>query len=91
MSLRLRISVGLAFSLSLVVVFASVAPAQTYTVTDLGVLSGDSAGQGLAVNSSGQVVGRADTSTSGSPCSGSFPGHARSSGAVVPACRTWAY
>src|ERR1700683_4630423 len=54
----------------------SVASAQTYTVTDLGVLSGDSASEGLAVNSFGHVAGCADTSTSGAPCSGSFPGHA---------------
>jgi probable HAF family extracellular repeat protein len=56
---------------------ASVASAQTYTVTDLGVLSGDTASEGLAVNSSGEVVGCADTSDiSGFPCSESFPGHA---------------
>jgi probable HAF family extracellular repeat protein len=54
----------------------SLATAQTYTVTDLGVLPGDSASEGLAVNSSGEVVGCSDTSTSGFPCSGSFPGHA---------------
>jgi probable HAF family extracellular repeat protein len=55
---------------------ASVATAQTYTVTDLGVLSGDSASQGFGVNSSGDVVGCADTSTSGYPCSEAFPGDA---------------
>jgi probable HAF family extracellular repeat protein len=55
---------------------ASVAAAQTYTVTDLGVLSGDSASEGQAVNATGQVAGCADTSTSGAPCSGTFPGHA---------------
>jgi len=55
---------------------SSIATAQTYTVTDLGVLPGDSASEGFALNSSGQVVGCADTSTSGAPCSGSFPGHA---------------
>jgi probable HAF family extracellular repeat protein len=58
------------------VALASIATAQTYTVTDLGVLPGDSASQGFVVNSSGQVVGCADTSTGGYPCSDSFPGHA---------------
>jgi len=58
-------------------VLASVATAQTYTVTDLGVLPGDTASEGLAVNSSGQVVGCSDTSTiSEVPCLGSSPGHA---------------
>ena len=55
---------------------ASLAAAQTYTVADLGVLSGDSASQGFGINSSGDVVGCADTSTSGYPCSEAFPGHA---------------
>lgn len=55
---------------------AAVATAQTYTVTDLGVLSGDSASQGFAVNTSGQVVGCADTSVGEYPCSEGFPGHA---------------
>lgn len=54
----------------------AISTAQTYTVTDLGVLSGDSASQGFGVNSSGDVVGCADTSTSGYPCSEAFPGHA---------------
>jgi probable HAF family extracellular repeat protein len=56
---------------------SSIATAQTYSVTDLGVLSGDTASEGIAVNSSGHVVGCADTSDiSGFPCTEAFPGHA---------------
>jgi probable HAF family extracellular repeat protein len=56
---------------------ASVSAAQTYSITDLGVLPGDSASQGLALNSSGQVVGCSDTSTvTDYPCGETFPGHA---------------
>jgi hypothetical protein len=48
---------------SVLLAVSSLATAQTYTVTDLGVLPGDSASEGLAVNSSGEVVGCSDTST----------------------------
>jgi probable HAF family extracellular repeat protein len=62
---------------SMLLVLASAAAAQTYSVTDLGVLAGDTASEGLGVNSSGQVVGCSDTSDiSGFPCSESSPGHA---------------
>jgi len=57
-------------------ILVSPAPAQTYTVTDLGVLRGDTASAGIAINSFGQVVGCADTSTTYYPCSGLNPGHA---------------
>jgi probable HAF family extracellular repeat protein len=68
--------VGMILSIVLTAL-ASVATAQTYSVTDLGVLPGDTASEGLAVNSSGHVVGCADTSDiSGFPCTEASPGHA---------------
>jgi probable HAF family extracellular repeat protein len=61
----------------LLLVLAPLALAQKYTVTDLGVLSGDSASEGFGLSPSGQVVGCSDTSAVGSfPCQGSLPGHA---------------
>jgi probable HAF family extracellular repeat protein len=60
----------------LLLVLAPMALAQKYTVTDLGVLSGDSASEGLGLSPSGNVVGCSDTSTVGNfPCQG-VPGHA---------------
>lgn len=43
---------------------AGAVSAQTYTVKDLGVLPGDTSSWGLFINSSGQVTGCSDTSTS---------------------------
>ena len=54
----------------------SLAIAQTYTVTDLGVLGGDSASASIGINSFGEIVGCSDTSTTYYPCSGVNPGHA---------------
>jgi len=49
--------------------------AQTYTVTDLGVLKGDNESSGFWINNSGQVVGCSDTQTSqGYPCTGTVAG-----------------
>lgn len=68
---------GFVILVPVLIALASVATAQTYSVTDLGVLQGDTASEGLAVNSSGQVAGCSDTSViSGYPCSESSPGHA---------------
>jgi len=53
-----------ASSLLLLVLFASIATAQSYTVTDLGILAGDSYSVGSAINASGQVVGAAGTTAS---------------------------
>jgi probable HAF family extracellular repeat protein len=57
-------------------IVASLAVAQTYTITDLGVLHGDTASASIGINSSGQIVGCSDTSTTYYPCSGLSPGHA---------------
>jgi probable HAF family extracellular repeat protein len=73
---NIRDGFGVMILFLVVLALASVATAQTYIVTDLGVLAGDSASEGFAVNSSGQVAGCADTSTGVAPCSGSSPGHA---------------
>ena len=50
--------------LLLLVLPASVATAQSYTVTDLGIIAGDSYSVGSAINASGQVVGGAGSATS---------------------------
>jgi len=50
--------------------------AQSYSITDLGVLHGDSASAGIGINSFGEIVGCSDTSTTYYPCSGLNPGHA---------------
>jgi|HubBroStandDraft_4_1064222.scaffolds.fasta_scaffold12520_5 probable HAF family extracellular repeat protein len=53
------------------------AAAQTYTVTDLGVLPGDSSSLAYFVNSSGQITGCSDNSTSQSTlCQGDSPSDA---------------
>jgi probable HAF family extracellular repeat protein len=53
-------------------VFAS---AQSYTITDLGVLKGDNESSGFWINSYGDVVGCSDTQTSyGYPCTGLVAG-----------------
>jgi probable HAF family extracellular repeat protein len=49
---------------------------QTYTITALGVLRGDSSSASNQINSSGQVVGCSDTSTQNDPCSGGYSSHA---------------
>ena len=55
--------------------FAAVASAQTYTITDLGVLNGDSESSGFWINDLGDVVGCSDTQTTyGYPCTGLVPG-----------------
>jgi probable HAF family extracellular repeat protein len=49
--------------------------AQTYTVTDLGVLKNDDESSGFWINNSGDVVGCSDTETSeGYPCTGLVSG-----------------
>lgn len=51
------------------------ATAQTYTITDLGVLKGDNESSGFWINNNGDVVGCSDTQTSlGYPCTGLVPG-----------------
>src|ERR1039458_1206068 len=51
------------------------AAAQTYIVTDIGVLKGDTESSGFWINSSGAVVGCADTANSeGYPCTGTGAG-----------------
>src|SRR5580693_6335026 len=44
----------------LMLLLASLAVAQTYTVTDLGVLSGDVSTQGRGIGPGGQIVGNAE-------------------------------
>ena len=61
--------------LVLLLAFASVASAQTYTITDLGVLKGDNESSGFWINNFGDVVGCSDTQTSmGYPCTGLVAG-----------------
>jgi probable HAF family extracellular repeat protein len=68
-----RICLGL----SVAIICSAIAAAQTYTVTDLGVLGGDISSLGDAINSSGQVAGCSDMSTdAGVLCEGQSPGHA---------------
>src|SRR3984957_470617 len=51
------------------------AAAQSYTVTDLGVLKSDNESSGFWINDSGTVVGCSDTETSeGYPCTGTVAG-----------------
>jgi probable HAF family extracellular repeat protein len=57
-------------------IFGSIATAQKYTVTDLGLLQGDTASASVGINSSGQIVGCSDTSSTYYPCSGAYTGHA---------------
>jgi probable HAF family extracellular repeat protein len=62
---------GMAFVLAA----AACAAAQTYTITDLGVLKGDNESSGFWINNLGDVVGCSDTrSSSGYPCTGLIPG-----------------
>jgi probable HAF family extracellular repeat protein len=58
-----------------VIAFVAVASAQTYTITDLGVLKGDNESSGFWINDLGDVVGCSDThTTSGYPCTGLVAG-----------------
>src|ERR1700757_1393516 len=60
---------------ALVLSFASVASAQTYTITDLGVLKGNNESSGFWINDLGDVVGCSDVQTSsGYPCTGLVAG-----------------
>jgi len=55
-----------AYSVSIILLFASLAAAQVlYTITDLGVLSGDDSSQGRGISPSGQVVGYNETNLQG--------------------------
>jgi probable HAF family extracellular repeat protein len=59
----------------LVAILSACAAAQTYTITDIGVLKGDNESNGFFINSSGAVVGCSDTANSeGYPCTGTGPG-----------------
>jgi hypothetical protein len=52
-------------------VLAAVASAQTYSITDLGVLKGENESSGFWINDLGDVVGCSDTQTTyGYPCTG---------------------
>jgi len=54
---------------------AAVATAQTYTITDIGVLKGDNESSGFWINNLGEVVGCSDTKTAeGYPCTGLVAG-----------------
>jgi probable HAF family extracellular repeat protein len=59
----------------LVVALSTLAAAQTYHITDIGVLKGDNESSGFAINNLGDVVGCSDTQTSlGYPCTGLVSG-----------------
>lgn len=61
--------------MGLVCAFAALASAQTYTITDLGVLKGDNESSGFWINDLGDVIGCSDTQTTyGYPCTGLVPG-----------------
>jgi len=54
---------------------AAAATAQTYTITDVGMLKGDNESSGFWINNLGEVVGCSDTKTvEGYPCTGLVPG-----------------
>lgn len=54
---------------------AALATAQTYTITDIGVLKGDNESSGFWINNLGEVVGCSDTQTvQGYPCTGLVAG-----------------
>jgi probable HAF family extracellular repeat protein len=60
---------------TLVLASAALAAAQTYTITDIGVLKGDNESSGFWINNLGEVVGCSDTQTSeGYPCTGVVAG-----------------
>jgi probable HAF family extracellular repeat protein len=71
-SINFVIAAGALLALSV-----SAAGAQTYRITDLGVLAGESASYAIFLNSSAQVTGCSDTSnTQNNYCSGGFTGDA---------------
>jgi len=53
------------YGVCVVLLLASLAVAQSYTVTDLGVLSGDVSSEGRAISPGGQVVGELETNLQG--------------------------
>ena len=54
---------------------SAVAAAQTYTITEIGVLKGDNESNGFWINNLGEVVGCSDTQTvEGYPCTGLVAG-----------------
>ena len=54
---------------------SAMAAAQTYTITDIGVLKGDNESNGFWLNNLGEVVGCSDTQTAeGYPCTGLVAG-----------------
>jgi probable HAF family extracellular repeat protein len=56
-------------------ILSAAAAAQTYTVTDIGLLKGDNESNAFWINSSGAVVGCSDTANSeGYPCTGTGAG-----------------
>jgi probable HAF family extracellular repeat protein len=58
-----------------VLVASALAAAQTYTITDIGVLKGDNESSGFWINNLGEVVGCSDTATvEGYPCTGLVAG-----------------
>jgi probable HAF family extracellular repeat protein len=59
----------------MIVAVASGAAAQSYTITDLGVLKGDNESSGFFIDNLGEVVGCSDIQTAnGYPCTGTVPG-----------------
>ena len=65
----------IAFCAWLVLAGTFSALAQTYTITEIGVLKGDNESSGFWLNSAGQVVGCSDTATpNGYPCTGMTAG-----------------
>ena len=61
--------------IALVLASAALAAAQTYTISDLGVLKGDNESSGFWINNLGDVVGCSDTQTvEGYPCTGLVAG-----------------
>jgi probable HAF family extracellular repeat protein len=70
--MKLRIAVYLS---GMIVAVASAVAAQSYTITDLGVLRGDNESSGFFINNLGEVVGCSDTQTVyGYPCTGTVSG-----------------
>ncbi|MGC1448635.1 MAG: hypothetical protein WA830_01230 [Candidatus Sulfotelmatobacter sp.] len=60
---------------ALVLASAALGAAQTYTISDLGVLKGDNESSGFWINNLGDVVGCSDTQTvEGYPCTGLVAG-----------------
>src|SRR5579863_9930969 len=63
------------FWLAVVLASSGFATAQTYSITDLGVLKGDNESSGFWINNLGEVVGCSDTETEeGYPCTGLVAG-----------------